>query len=239
MADTYVAVDVETTGLSPKTDRIIEIGAVKVENGVVTDCFSQLINPKRHVGEFVEQLTGITDVMLRDAPPIGQVLPEFLDFCGAYPLVGHNILFDYGFLKRNVVNAGGSFERLGVDTLALIRVLMPELPKKSLSYVCRCLSIETGTSHRAKDDARAAANLYEYIKGKWTGEPDKLAPHPLIYQVKRETPATPRQKDYLRALVEYHKLEKSIFSETLTKNEASRLIDRILSEYGRPRLGKR
>ena len=231
MAETYVAVDLETTGLNPKTDRIIEIGAVKVEHGTVKDVFDRLIHPGRKIGTFVEQLTGITDDMVKDAPVITEVLPEFLEFAKDAPLVGHNIMFDYSFLKRNVVNAGGSFDRMGVDTLALIRILLPELPKKSLPYVCRYLKIETGTSHRAQDDAKAAAFLYEYVKEHWSLERERLEPKPLLYPVKREVPATLRQKEYLQALLKYHKIDLGLSPESLTKNEASRLIDNIISQH--------
>lgn len=233
MADVYVAVDLETTGLNPRTDRIIEIGAVRMEHGEAKAVYHQLINPERAIGAFVEQLTGITDDMVKGAPTIADVLPEFLAFAGEAPLVGHNLMFDYSFLKRNAVNAGASFERSGVDTLALVRMLLPELPKKSLPYVCEQLKIETGTSHRAVDDARAAAHLYEYVKENWRLERERLEPKPLFFRVKREAPATPRQKEYLRALMKYHKIDLDLEVESLTKNEASRRIDGIIGEYGK------
>lgn len=233
MADCYVAVDLETTGLNPKMDRIIEIGAVKVENGVVKEEFHCLIDPERKIGEFVENLTGITDEMVKGGKKIGEALPDFLDFLGEAPLVGHNIMFDYSFLKRNVINAGGMFDRMGVDTLALVRLLLPALPKKTLPYVCEQLNIDTGTSHRAKDDARAAAYLYEYVKKNWKLEKALLEPRPLIYTIKKEVPATLRQKEYLRALAKYHKIELEFEIDNLTKNEASRAIDGIISEHGK------
>ncbi len=233
MENTYVAVDLETTGLNPKMDRIIEIGAIKVKNGIVQDMFHKLINPERKIGEFVEHLTGITEDMVKDAPKISEVLPEFLAFVGDAPLVGHNLMFDYSFLKRNVLNVGGTFEKEGIDTLALVRLFLPQLPKKSLSYVCEQFKIDTGTSHRAQDDAKAAAFLYEYMKEKWVLDEKLLEPKPLLCKIKREVPATRKQKEYLHALIKYHKIKLEFEIESLTKNEASRTIDGIISEYGK------
>ena len=233
MTDCYVAVDLKTTGLNAKTDRIIEIGAVRVENGKVKDVFHRLIDPERKIGEFVEELTGITNEMVKGEQKIAEALTEFLEFLGEAPLVGHNIMFDYSFLKRNVVNIGKTFDRTGVDTLALVRLLFPTFPKKTLPYVCEQLHIDTGESHRALDDARAAAYLYEYIKENWKLERTWLDPKPLMYSVKKEVPATLRQKEYLRALAKYHKIELEFEIESLTKNEASRAIDGIIAEHGK------
>ena len=94
----YVCVDLETTGLNPKTDRIIEIGAVKVRNGVVTDTFETLVNPGRRLEERIVTLTGIRDDMLQEQPSIREVLPDFLSFAGEDILLGHSVLFDFAFL---------------------------------------------------------------------------------------------------------------------------------------------
>ena len=127
----FVAVDLETTGLDPKKDRIIEIGAIRVENGEVAGEYQQLVNPGCPIPDFVSDLTGITDEMVEKAPMIGEVLDEFLKFCGELPIVGHQVMFDYRFLKRATVNQGESFERNGIDTLALCRAFMPVEEKPS------------------------------------------------------------------------------------------------------------
>ena len=102
--DVYKRQDLETTGLNPKTERILEIGAVLVENGEVKDRFSALIDPKRQISQRIVELTGITDEMVAGKPDIQEALPEFLKFCKDYPLLGHHIIFDYSFLKRAAVN---------------------------------------------------------------------------------------------------------------------------------------
>lgn len=126
----YLCVDLETTGLNPKTDKIIEIGAVKVRGGKIADTFQVLVNPCRPLEERITELTGITDDMLFDKPVINEVLPDFLHFAGEDILLGHSVLFDYSFLKKAVVNGKGSFEREGLDTLKIARVYLTELPDR-------------------------------------------------------------------------------------------------------------
>ena len=104
MIKNYVALDLETTGLNPKLDKIIEIGAVKVLDGQKADTFSTFVNPGRTLEKRVTELTGITDDTLKDAPVIEEVLPQLLVFLGELPLLGHNILFDFSFLKKAAAN---------------------------------------------------------------------------------------------------------------------------------------
>lgn len=118
--DRYIAVDLETTGLDAKRDRIIEIGAVRVENGQKTASFHTMINPRRALEERIVRLTGISDEMVENAPDIGDKIGEFLDFCGQLPLLGHHVIFDYSFLKRAAVNQGLEFERAGLGYAAAL-----------------------------------------------------------------------------------------------------------------------
>ena len=104
MTDSYIALDLETTGLEPKKEKITEIAALKVEHGQITGRFVTLVNPKRPLTERVVELTGITDDMLKDAPVIEDIIGEVLEFIGNLPLLGHNIRFDYSFLKQAAVN---------------------------------------------------------------------------------------------------------------------------------------
>ena len=100
----YVAIDLETTGLNPKIDKIIEIGAVRVVDGVAVQEKSTLVNPHLELSERIQELTGIQDSMLQDAPGIQEVIGEYIDFCQELPLLGHKILFDFSFLKRAAVD---------------------------------------------------------------------------------------------------------------------------------------
>ena len=136
MTDSYIALDLETTGLEPKKEKITEIAALKVEHGQITGRFVTLVNPKRPLTERVVELTGITDDMLKDAPVIEDIIGEVLEFIGNLPLLGHNIRFDYSFLKQAAVNQKMEFECEAVDTLKLCRKLMPEQEKKNLGNAC-------------------------------------------------------------------------------------------------------
>ena len=129
MTDSYIALDLETTGLEPKKEKITEIAALKVEHGQITGRFVTLVNPKRPLTERVVELTGITDDMLKDAPVIEDIIGEVLEFIGNLPLLGHNIRFDYSFLKQAAVNQKMEFECEAVDTLKVCRKLMPEQRK--------------------------------------------------------------------------------------------------------------
>ncbi len=236
MIGTYTAVDVETTGLDPKTERILEIGAVRVENGKETGVFSRLINPRREISPRITELTGITGEMVENCPEIGQVMEEFLDFCGEGPILGHHVIFDYSFLLRASVNRGLSFRRDGIDTLKLCRKFMPEGEKKNLGAACAYFGIELRNAHRAVSDARAAHLLYGKMAEIFGKEAEEaFLPKPLEYKAKREQPASKRQKDLLRDLLKYHKITLSAQMDDLSRNEISRITDKIISQYGRIR----
>lgn len=233
MIDTYISIDLETTGLNPKQDRIIEIGAIKVVNGKPEGSFSTLVNPGCSLEERIVELTGIRDEELKDAPYIEDVFPELEDFLGDLPLLGHSILFDYSFLKRVAVNMKRSFEKQGVDTLKIARKYLAELEHRNLDYLCNYYEIPH-RAHRALQDAEATHILYRKMAEKFDGEQEALFwPSPLVYAVKRDTPATKPQKERLYRLLEQHKIEWEKDVERLTRSEASRFTDKILAEYGR------
>ncbi|HJA94583.1 MAG TPA: 3'-5' exonuclease [Candidatus Eisenbergiella merdipullorum] len=227
----YVCLDLETTGLHPKTDRIIEIGAVRVRQGRPQETWQTFVNPGRKLTERTMQITGILQEEVDPAPEIGQVLPECLDFLGKDVLVGHSLLFDFSFLKKAAVNAGLSFEANGIDTLQLARKYLPELPSRNLGELCRHFGIPH-QAHRALFDAQATAALYELFCEKFYEE-RSFAPVPLIFHVKKEGPASRSQKERLRRLAVLYGTQLSVDVEKLTRNEASRLADQIIFRYGK------
>ncbi len=232
--NSYIAIDLETTGLNPKTERIIEIGAVKVENGAVIDRYSTFVSPERKLDERIEKLTGICDADLKDAPVLDEVLPKLLSFCGEMPLLGHHIIFDYSFLKRAAVNRRYEFERDGIDTLKICRYFMPEEEKKNLAAACRYFSVDPGESHRAFSDALAAHLLYQELRKRYfLTMPEVFSAKQLIYKVKREQPASKKQKEVLRELLKYHRIALSAQIDSLSRNEISRITDKIISQHGR------
>lgn len=233
MTDTYTVLDLETTGLNPKQDRIIEIGAVKVCEGKVTDRFQTLVNPGRVLEERVCELTGISNDMLADAPEIEALMESLLAFLGEDVLVGHRILFDYSFVKKAAVNQKLCFEKKGIDTLKLARRFLPELESRKLEYLCKYYGI-CHTAHRALGDAEATAVLYQKLVELFYETDEKaFSPIPLIYQVKKETPITKSQKERLYKLLDKHRITIEYNVDKLTRNEADRIMDRILAKYGR------
>ena len=157
---TYVVFDLETTGFSPIQDKIIEIGAVKVERGVITERFSTFVNPKIPIPFKITQLTSITDDMVVDAETIDVVLPKFLDFIGDAVLVAHNAGFDVSFIEQNCRYQEIEREFISLDTVALARVLLPTLSKYKLNVVAKALNISLENHHRAVDDAGATAEIF-------------------------------------------------------------------------------
>ena len=157
---TYVVFDLETTGFSPIKDKIIEIGAVKVENGVITDNYSAFVNPGVPIPFEITKLTSITDQMVMDSPDIGTILPEFLSFVGDAVLVAHNASFDVGFIEQNCRYQDIMPDFTSVDTVALARILLPTLAKFKLNVVAKALNISQEHHHRAVDDARVTAEIY-------------------------------------------------------------------------------
>ncbi|MDE7284176.1 MAG: 3'-5' exonuclease [Lachnospiraceae bacterium] len=233
MIDSYVCLDLETTGLDPKKDKIIEIGAVRVRDGEIDAMLETFINPGRALDGRITELTGIVDKQLEDAPDISEMLPELLDFIGDDVLLGHSVLFDYSFVKRAAVNEKFSFEKNGIDTLKLARKFLPDLESRSLEFLCRHFEIEH-SAHRAIADAKATSVLYNRLAELYyNGHEADFKPIPLKYNVKRETPVTIPQKNQLYKLLDRHKLKVDYNVEKLTRSEASRIIAQLLAEYGR------
>ena len=156
----YVVFDIETTGLSPKFNKIIEIGAVRVRDGKIVDTFSKFINPEVPIPYSITKLTSINDSMVLNAPTIEQVLPEFFDYVGDSILVAHNASFDTGFIREFAKRQGLEFEYTVVDTLSLAHILVPELGKYTLDRLCKQFNVSLENHHRACDDADATARIF-------------------------------------------------------------------------------
>ena len=160
LADDFVVFDIETTGFSPVNNRIIEIGAVKVCGGQVTERFSTFVNPQVPIPFEIEKLTGIRDDMVTDAPLIAEVLPRFLEFCRGAILVAHNAGFDMSFMLENARRQELPMEHTYVDTVGIARVLLPNQAKHTLDAVAKTLNISLENHHRAVDDAECTAWIF-------------------------------------------------------------------------------
>lgn len=154
----FVAIDVETTGLSPVYNELIEISAIKYEKAKKKDTFSTLIKPKKEISDTITNITGITNEMVKNAPNIEQVMPKLIDFIGDYPIVAHNANFDYSFLQNN---SQKSFSKNKViDTVAISRKMLPSLPNHKLNTVSKYIGIEEDGFHRAEFDCECCAKIY-------------------------------------------------------------------------------
>ncbi|GMQ62046.1 3'-5' exonuclease [Vallitalea maricola] len=230
----FVAFDIETTGISPMDSRITEIGAVKIVDGNVVDEFNQLINPEISIPDNIVSLTGITDELVKDKPTINFVLPDFIDFCKGFDILGHNIKFDFSFIKTYALKLNMNFEKNALDTLAISRMVLKDLPSRRLGCLCDYYRIDYLNGHRAFNDAYATYQLYNQLKADFYEENKELfIPKPILWKPKKTSAITYKQKAYLAALIRKHNvvLDKQI--DELSKSEASRAIDNIINTYGR------
>ena len=227
----FICLDLETTGLNPKKDRIIEIGAVKVREGEITDTFQCLIDPRQVLTDRVENLTGISSLELTGKPTIQEVLPQLKEFLEEDVLLGHRVLFDYSFLKRVYTNEKIPFERKGIDTLKLARKFVTDCESKKLESLCQHYGI-SHQAHRALGDALATVELYKKLVEQYY-QKEAFEPIPLEFKVKKESPITKAQKERLTLLsAKYHLIPEQEIS-SMTRNEASRYLDQIYATYGR------
>jgi len=162
--NTYVVFDIETTGLGFRTEKITEIGAVKIQDGKVIDEFETFVNPGKPIPPQVVAITNITDDMVKDADAIKEVMPKFLEFIKGCTLVAHNADFDIGFIRHNCEELGLEFNNKYIDTLALSRQLFPEFKKHKLGFVAEQLGIKVTNAHRALDDVNTLVRVFEKMQ---------------------------------------------------------------------------
>ena len=230
LLDAYVVFDLETTGFSSIKDKIIEIGAVKVEDGRITERFSTFVNPNRPIPFEITQLTGISDQMVLKAPDIETALPKFLEFVGDSVLVAHNAGFDVGFIEQNCRYQNIVPEFTSVDTVAMARILLPTLSKFKLNVVANALHISLENHHRAVDDAGATAEIFVKFA--------QMLRERGIYTLERLNQLGAQSKEMVKKLPSYHVI-------ILAKNQVGRtnlytLVSKSHIEYysRRPRIPK-
>ena len=159
----YCVLDLETTGISFRTEKITEVGIIKIKNGEVIDEFECFVNPEKPIPEEVVEVTHITDDMVKDAETIDKVIPKIIDFIGDSILVAHNADFDIGFLKHNFAEYGYSLENTYIDTLRLAKVIFPEFKKYKLGIIASNLNIEVEVAHRALDDVKTLVKVFNIM----------------------------------------------------------------------------
>ena len=190
----------------------------------------------------IYEITGIDDDMVADAPDIEEVMKQFLEFIGEEQvLLGHNLRFDYSFLKTSAKRQGIAFQKKGLDTLLIARKVLTDLPQKKLADLSAYYGITNPRAHRAFEDAITTAKVYLCMHEKFKeAMPELFVPKEMQYKVKKVEPITIKQKNYLLDLLKYHKIQGEAFFgekgkkiDALTKSEASKMIDEVISHYGR------
>ncbi|MGN0415722.1 MAG: PolC-type DNA polymerase III [Agathobacter sp.] len=229
----YTVIDLEMTGLDVKKDKVIEIGAVKVRGGIVVDTFGTLVDSKADIPERVTELTGITNEMAAGGMPEDEAMERLAAFIGEDAIVGHNVTFDYRFVKQWAVNRKLPLELAAFDTLQLARILLPKESSKKLENLCEFFGIERKNAHRALDDALETQQVFECLKRLAEEANMAIEPKRLLCKIKRQTPATPHQVERLKELREKYRIRDEVCWEVLTRSEASRLQDFYYTHYGR------
>ncbi len=229
----YVVIDLEMTGLKVKQDRILETGAVRVRNGRAAETYGALLCPGIPLPEEITALTNITDEMAAGGRDPEEAMAEFFAFLGDDILVGHNVIYDYWFLKQWAVNHQFSFERSAVDTLKLAREFFPKEQKKDLASLCKYYGIARRNAHRAADDAWETFLVFRKLQEQFGEREEAFVPGPLRCAVRRQTPATEHQKENMRRYAAHFGLALPEGFDRLTRSEASRLTDQWILRYGR------
>ena len=161
----YIIFDIETTGLDSSYDEVIEFGAIKVKNNKIVSKFNSLVKPKNEIDEYITELTGITNEMVKDAPTIEEILPDFMNYIGNDILIGHNVNFDINFIYDNLYR--NKFDVLTndfIDTMRISRKLLPELPHHRLIDLAKYFKIDLTNNHRSLKDCEITMNVYENLK---------------------------------------------------------------------------
>lgn len=161
----YVVFDIETTGLDSSYDEVIEIGAIKVKNNKIVSEFNSLVKPRNEIDEYITELTGITNEMVKDSPTIEEILPDFMDYIGNDILIGHNVNFDINFIYDNLYRSKlDVLTNDFIDTMRISRKLLPELPHHRLIDLAKYFKIDSTNNHRSIKDCEITMNVYENLK---------------------------------------------------------------------------
>lgn len=234
--DTFIVYDLETTGIHPVKNEIIEIGAIKVCKGAVVDTYSCLINPHISLPKEIVALTGITQNMVEGGLEKREAIQGFLNFASEDTVLGHNISFDYKFMKAAADSLFLPFEKKTLDTLKIARKHLQDLPDRKLGTLCNHYGYVNEHAHRALDDAMATYYIYQKMKEEFFhNDPESFLPQINAVKVKKVEPMTLKQKKYLMDLIQYHGIKIETNMDGLSKSEASKLIDSIILQYGKIR----
>ena len=223
----YVAIDLETTGISVSKDKIIEVGLIKVINSHIEEMFSCIINPNMPVSTKILNLTGIDENEIKTARYIQDVIGDIVEFCDGFDLIGHNTIFDYSFIKKEANNAGLNFEKRGIDTYKLCKKILPPYIQKNLTDACAYFGIERKNMHRAFSDAYFTHMLYQEILANF--KELEIISEIMKVKLKKNVPIRKRTKEDLQKLLNCHRIGYKVNIDLLSESEAKRMMDKIKS----------
>ena len=223
----YVAIDLETTGVSVSKDKIIEVGLIKVKDSHIVEMFSCIINPNIPVSDEILNLTGINEDEIKSARYIKDVIGEIVEFCEGFDLLGHNTIFDYSFVRKEANNAGFDFEKRGIDTYKLCKKILPADIKKNLTDACCYFGIERKNAHRAFSDAYYTHRLFREILESHNSL--DIEPEDMRVKLKKFIPIRKRTKEDLQKLLNCHRIGCKVNIDLLSESEAKRMMDKIKS----------
>jgi DNA polymerase-3 subunit alpha (Gram-positive type) len=237
LLDEYVVIDLEMTGLSPVKDKIIEVAAIKVSDGVVVNEYSTLVNPNIEITKKVTDITGITNEMTKSAKYIEEVMQDILQIIEGMTLIGHNIWFDFSFLMQAANDCGYANyvnnNWYAIDTLKISRKYLSKDISKTLENLCKIYGIEDNNHHRALNDAIITNKLYEKLCQNYEEKFGTIMPERLNYKPKKERKPSARQIEFVKKLMEYHNLQSEYNLDNMTQSELNRYADKIILRYGR------
>ncbi len=234
MLEEYVVLDLEMTGLSAKEDRIIEIAALHIKNGMIYDRYETLVNPGCAIPQRIQELTGITNEMVQGQMLYDEAVFKLLEFVGDRYIVGHNVIFDYSFMKQWAVNHKRKLDLYAYDTLKMARQCLPKEQSKTLEALCEYFKINRPDSHRAMADTMATWELFQCLLQLFQREHVNIRkPTLLQYRAKKQTPATKSQIEQIERYRAVHRVTEEIDWEILTRSRASQIMEYYYKTYGR------
>lgn len=240
MLNEYAVIDLEMTGLSPIKDKIIEVAAIKVKDGIITDEYSSLVNPNVEISEKIMEITGISNEMTRNAVYIEDIMQEILQFIDGMTLVGHNILFDFSFIMQNAYTCGYknyTYRKwFGIDTLNIARKCLPPDISKTLKNLCEMYGINDDNHHRALNDVKITKELYCKLCDNYENADNSIVPRELLYKPRKDRAPSYRQIEYVKKLLAFHNLQPEYSLSKMTQRELNRYADKIVLRYGRMKM---
>ncbi|SDB31070.1 3'-5' exonuclease [Eubacterium oxidoreducens] len=229
--DEYIVVDLEMTGLQVKSDKIIEIGAVHVRGAEIVDTLHVMVNPKRRLTDKIKELTGITQEEVDAGISEKEALKQWIAFSKGLAIVGHNVSFDYSFLKQLSINENHPIEHCCADTLKIARICLPRLNSRSLDALCGYYGIELKKHHRALEDALATYEIYDKMKkefGKTNHE--VFEAKPMAIRLKKVQTITSSQVEQITRLSKKLHKDPPVKLREMTRADATRLVEKLIQQ---------